>query len=44
MKAGKAINQRTFMHDEWTWTTIWGLTKEEEGVRLDGHGKREKQL
>ena len=23
MKGGEGINQRTFMHKEWMWTTLW---------------------
>ena len=26
LKEGEGISQRTYMHDSWTWTTVWGLT------------------
>ena len=41
MKEGKGTNQRTFMYDPWTWTTVWRLTVGREGVGLGGGGKRE---
>ena len=43
MKDGKGINQRIFMHDPWTWTTMWGLTERSEREGLGGGGKREKK-
>ena len=36
MKDGKEINQRTFMHNPWAQTTIWGLAR-------GGGGEREKE-
>ena len=26
LKEGEGISQRPYMHDVWTWTTVWGLT------------------
>ena len=39
MKDGEGINQRTFIHDSWTQTIIWGLNETGEGVGLHGGGK-----
>ena len=25
MKKGEGISQRTYMHDLWTWTIVWGF-------------------
>ena len=25
LKEGKGLSQRTYMHDLWTWTVVWGL-------------------
>ena len=25
MKEGEVFSQRTYMHDPWTWTMVWGL-------------------
>ena len=41
MKDGEGSSQRTFMHDPWTWTKVWGLTEGGVGVRLCGGGPRE---
>ena len=38
MKDGEGINQRTFMNNQWTWTTIQGMTQGGERV---GPGKGE---
>ena len=35
LKEGEGINQRTYMKDSWTWSTVWGLTMEVE-ERLGG--------
>ena len=43
MKDGEGINQRTFMDNPWTLTTIWGLTKGGERTWGDGGGDREKK-
>ena len=39
MKNGEEVNQRTFMNDPWTGTTIWWLTEGGEKVGLGGGGK-----
>ena len=43
IKDGKGINQRTFMHNPWTLTTIWGLVCSGERVGLSGGREREKK-
>ena len=42
MKDGEGINQRTFMHYPWTWTTIRGLSWGRERAGLSGGGKGRK--
>ena len=42
MKDGEGINQRTFMHNPWTRTTIWGLAWDGEMVGMGVSGEREK--
>ena len=36
-------HKRTFMHDSWTQTAIWGWTEGGERVGLGGGGQREKK-
>ena len=36
------INQRTFMHNPWTWTRIWGLAWGGVRAELSGGGKGRK--
>ena len=43
MKDGGEINQTTFMHESWTWTTIRGLTEGGVGTGLRGGGQRGKR-
>ena len=43
MKDGKGFNQRTFMHNPWMQTTIWGLAWGGERRGLGGDGEREKK-
>ena len=43
MKDGEGFNQRTFMHNPWTQTTIWGVVWVGEGVELGGGREREKK-
>ena len=42
MKDGEEVNQRTFMHNPWTWTTIQGLAWRAGGGACEG-GQREKK-
>ena len=42
MKEGEGISQRTYMHDPWTWTTVWGLTVGLGGGLGGGGQSREK--
>ena len=41
LKEGEGISQRTYMHDPWTWTTVWGLTMEVGGGLGGGWPKGE---
>ena len=43
MEDGEGINQKTFMQNPWTWTTMWGLCWGGERVRLGGGKEREKK-
>lgn len=43
MKDIKEFNQRTFMHNLWTQTTIWGLAWGGEQVGRGGGRKTEKK-
>ena len=36
---GEGINQRTFIHNQWTQTTMWGLASGGERMYLDEGGK-----
>ena len=43
MKDIEGINQRIFMYNSWTWTTIWKLVLGGKRVGLVGGGDREKK-
>ena len=40
LKEGEGTSQRTHMRDPWTWTTVWGLTR--EGGQSGQRGQRGK--
>ena len=41
MKEGEGISQRTYMHDPWTRTTVWGLS---EGAEAGWRGAKGEKL
>ena len=42
-KEGEGISQRTYMHDPWTWTTVWRWPEGGGEWGLGGGGKRRKK-
>ena len=44
MEDGEGSNQRIFMHDPRTWTTIWGFAEGGERVGLGAGGKGEEKV
>ena len=39
MKKGEGISQRTYMHDPWTQTTVWGWPEGRCWVKARGGGR-----
>ena len=36
LKEGEGTRQRTYRHEPWTWTMVWGLTWEQGGLEEGG--------